>query len=141
VSTQNPVESGYLDPRPIVFFDGACPLCRREIAHYRRIDGEERLRWVDAASEADTLVGHGLDLERAMAELHVLDGYGHWHRGVDAFLVIWSHLSGYRWLAHLISILRLRVPLGLIYRRFAAWRYRNRCGRNGCAAAVGSRGG
>ncbi len=138
--TQNPVGPGYLNPRPIVFYDGACPLCSREIAHYRRVDGAARLHWVDAATESQTLAEHGLDLERAMAELHVLDGNGRWQRGVDAFLVIWSHLPPYRWLARLISILGLHTPLGYVYRRFAAWRYRNRCGTNSCAAAPGSRG-
>jgi predicted DCC family thiol-disulfide oxidoreductase YuxK len=128
------------EQRPVVFYDGACPLCSREIAHYRRIDRARRLRWVDAATEAKILAAHGLDLERAMAELHVLDGNGGWHRGVDAFLVIWSRLPAYRWLARLVSTLDLRTPLGFVYRHFAAWRYRNRCGTNSCAAAMGSRG-
>jgi predicted DCC family thiol-disulfide oxidoreductase YuxK len=124
----------------MVFFDGACPLCRREIAHYRRIDRARRLRWVDAATEAKILAVHGLDLERAMAELHVLDGNGCWQRGIDAFLVIWSHLPAYRWQARLISALRLRAPLGFAYRRFAAWRYRRRCGTSGCTLITGTRG-
>lgn len=128
------------EQRPVVFYDGACPLCSREIAHYRRCDGAARLQWVDAATEAEILAGHGLDPERAMAELHVLDGNGRWQRGVDAFLVIWTHLPAYRWLARLISVLRLRIPLGFAYRRFAAWRYRHRCATNSCAAAAGSQG-
>jgi len=140
VSTQNHAGPGYLDPRPIVFFDGACPLCRREIAHYRRIDRMQRLHWVDAATEAKILAAHGLDPERAMAELHVLDGNGRWQRGVDAFLVIWSHLPAYRWLARLVSVLRLRAPVGFAYRRFAAWRYRHRCGTSGCTVTAGTRG-
>ena len=140
MSTQNHAGPGYLDPRPIVFFDGACPLCRREIAHYRRIDRVQRLHWVDAATEAKILAAHGLDQERAMAELHVLDGNGRWQRGVDAFLVIWSHLPAYRWLARLVSVLGLRAPLGIAYRRFAAWRCRHRCGTSGCTVAAGTRG-
>jgi predicted DCC family thiol-disulfide oxidoreductase YuxK len=128
------------EQRPVVFYDGACPLCRREIAHYRRIDRVQRLHWVDAATEAKILSAHGLDPERAMAELHVLDGNGRWQRGVDAFLVIWSHLPAYRWLARLVSVLRLRSPLGFAYRRFAAWRYRHRCGTSGCTVATGTRG-
>ena len=75
-----------------------------------------------------------------MAELHVLDGNGGWHRGVDAFLVIWSRLPAYRWLARLVSALGLRPPLGYAYRHFAAWRYRRRCGTNSCTVATGSRG-
>lgn len=130
-------EKHYKTPRPVVFFDGACPLCRREIAHYRRIDRARRLCWVDAASEPGALARHELSLEDAMAELHVLDTAGRWQRGVDAFLVIWNHLPAYRWLAKIVTALGLRRPLGSAYRHFAAWRNRHRCGNSGCAANRG----
>jgi predicted DCC family thiol-disulfide oxidoreductase YuxK len=140
VSSSSHRASAILDyPRPVVFYDGACPLCRREIAHYRRVDHAGRLRWVDAAGEVHTLAGFGLSLEDAMAELHVLDAAGAWQRGVDAFVVIWEHLPRYRWLARLVSALGLRGPLGFAYQRFAAWRYRRRCSADGCAAANGAR--
>jgi predicted DCC family thiol-disulfide oxidoreductase YuxK len=98
------------------------------------------LRWVDAATEAETLAAHGLDLDHAMAELHVLDGNGGWHRGVDAFLMIWSRLPAYRWLARLVSSFGLRAPLKFVYRYFAAWRCRRRCDAGACTAATGTRG-
>jgi predicted DCC family thiol-disulfide oxidoreductase YuxK len=122
---------------PVVFFDGGCPLCRREIAHYRRIDTGQRLRWVDAVSEPGALKTHGLSLQAAMAELHVLDGNGCWRRGIDAFLVIWQQLPAYRWLAKIIITLGLRRPLAFAYRHFAAWRNRRRCGDHGCSANSG----
>ena len=127
------------DQRPVVFYDGVCPLCRREIAHYRRLDREDRLRWIDAAAETEVLARHGLSVQAAMAELHVLDTVGRWQRGVDAFLVIWQHLPGYRWLERLVRGLHLRRPLGFLYRRFAAWRYRRRCSTGGCVTAQGRR--
>ena len=125
--------------RPVVFYDGDCPLCRREIAHYRHLDREARLRWVDAAAETEVLASHGLSVQAAMAELHVLDTSGHWQRGVDAFLVIWQHLPGYRWLGRLVRGLWLRRPLGFLYRHFAAWRYRRRCSEGGCVTAQSRR--
>jgi predicted DCC family thiol-disulfide oxidoreductase YuxK len=140
MSRQIPMEAGPSNARPTVFFDGACPLCCREIAHYRRIDRAQQLRWVDAATEAETLAANGLDLDRVMAELHVLDGTGGWHRGVDAFLMIWSRLPAYRWLARLVSSFGLRAPLKFVYRYFAAWRCRRRCDAGACTAATGTRG-
>lgn len=35
------------DCRPVAFYDGGCGLCRREIAHYRAIDRDNRIEWVD----------------------------------------------------------------------------------------------
>jgi predicted DCC family thiol-disulfide oxidoreductase YuxK len=32
-----PFQTASLD-RPVVFYVGGCPLCRREISHYRRLD-------------------------------------------------------------------------------------------------------
>lgn len=138
MATGHHLQTLIASPQPVVFFDGACPLCSREIAHYRRIDKTQRLHWVDAYNQQDVLAGYGLDLQRAMAELHVLDDSGHWHRGVDAFIVIWDHLPGYRWLARLISITGLRTPLGFAYRHFAAWRYRRRCDTGSCATSIDS---
>ena len=138
MATHRSVSEHHSGPnRPMVFFDGGCPLCRREIAHYRRIDTAPRLCWVDAASKPDALNRYGVSLEAAMAELHVLDGTGRWQRGIDAFLVIWQQLPAYRWLAKIITTLGLRRPLAFAYRHFAAWRNRRRCSDHGCAANRG----
>ena len=137
MTTQLDVLPQHSEPHlPVVFFDGSCPLCRREIAHYRRIDTAQRMYWVDAVSEPEALSRHGLSLEAAMAELHVLDATGRWQRGVDAFLVIWQHLPAYRWLAKLVTVLNLRRPLGFIYRHFAAWRNRQRCETGRCTTSA-----
>ena len=136
VNNQSIAVSDAIQPAcPVVFYDGDCPLCRREISHYRRMDRAMRLQWVDAASDAGTLAVYGLSLEQAMAELHVQDGAGRWHRGIDAFVLIWSCLPAYRWLARVVSVTGLRRPLAVAYRYFARWRYRRRCGKHGCTSA------
>ena len=63
MTTQLDVSAQHSEPHlPVVFFDGGCPLCRREIAHYRRIDTAQRLCWVDAASEPEALQRHGVSM-------------------------------------------------------------------------------
>ena len=124
-----------LDPataRPVVFFDGACPLCRREIAHFRRLRGAQRLRWVDIARDPGTLAAYGLDPAAAMARFHVLDGRGHWQTGAWGFAELWSHLPAYRWLARAIRLLHLLPLLDLGYTKFARWRVRPRCRAGTC---------
>jgi predicted DCC family thiol-disulfide oxidoreductase YuxK len=115
-----------------VFFDGACPLCRREIAHYRRLRGADRLHWVDLARERDLLADYGLNHDVAMARFHVLDGRGQWQTGAWGFAELWSHLPAYRWLARTLRALHLLPLLDRAYGRFARWRLQGRCRSGSC---------
>ena len=36
-------------PALTIYYDGSCPLCRREIAFYRRLRATMRLDWVDVS--------------------------------------------------------------------------------------------
>jgi predicted DCC family thiol-disulfide oxidoreductase YuxK len=116
------------DQSATVFYDGGCPLCRREIAHYRRLDRQGELRWVDISREPEVLRDHGLAVETAMARLHVLGGDGRWHTGAKGFAHLWSRLPGYRWLSRFVATARLLPLLERGYSRFARWRLRRRSG-------------
>ena len=120
---------------PILFFDGGCPLCRREIAHYRRLDREGRIHWVDIHSDPAALAPYGIAPEEAMRRIHAINEDGRPISGVAAFVLVWRHLPGYRWLVRGLSGLRLVGPLDRAYGRFAAWRYRRRCDRSVCGTA------
>lgn len=112
--------------RPTVFFDGQCSLCRREIAHYRRQPGSDRIEWVDITRETDLLAAHGLQQRTAMARLHVRDAEGRWHTGAWGFAELWSHLARYRWLARGLRISGTLRLLDRFYTGFARWRLRRR---------------
>jgi predicted DCC family thiol-disulfide oxidoreductase YuxK len=118
--------------KPTVFYDGSCPLCGREIAHYRRLRGSEKLRWVDIAQDNATLSTFGLDKELAMARFHVMDAKGCWQKGAYGFVEMWSHLPVYRWLAFTVRALRLSSLLDRAYNRFARWRSRRNCSATQC---------
>ena len=113
-------------PAVRVFYDGACPLCRREIAHYRRLRGADRLDWVDIARDDAALRDHGLRREQAMARMHVLDATGRWQTGVWAFVELWSYLPGYHWLARILLNTGTLPLLDRGYARFARWRLQGR---------------
>jgi hypothetical protein len=49
----------------IVYFDGKCPLCSREVAHYRDQVKAEPVSFDDIAADNFGTVNHGLDLARA----------------------------------------------------------------------------
>ena len=73
------------DPALIVWYDGGCPLCRREIALMRRLDRANRVEFVDAASPA-TLCP--LDRGLLLSRLHALEN-NVLHSGVAAFAAMW----------------------------------------------------
>jgi demethoxyubiquinone hydroxylase (CLK1/Coq7/Cat5 family)/predicted DCC family thiol-disulfide oxidoreductase YuxK len=91
-----------------VLYDGACPLCRREIAHARRLAerrGDARLAFVDIA--ADPCSGDTCDAaerEQLLARFHVQRADGSRASGAAAFVLMWSRLPGWRWLSRLARL-------------------------------------
>ena len=118
--------------QPIVFYDGGCPLCRREIAHYQRIDRERCIQWADIQQEADTLQAHGLSWEQAMQRMHVRDSDGQMVSGAAAFVVLWRQFPRYRFLAGLVSLPGIHWAAEQVYTVFARRRYRSRCNDQVC---------
>ena len=114
------------------FYDGGCPMCSREIEHYRSIDRAQRIDWIDITSDDAALAEAGLDRETAMRRLHVREPDGRLLSGVAAFTAIWQRLPRWRGLARLIIALRLTKPLDWVYARFADWRFSRRCAEGAC---------
>ncbi len=44
-----------------VFFDGACPLCSREVSHYKKRDLHNKIEWIDIAQPTFNAASFGLD--------------------------------------------------------------------------------
>ena len=64
------------DGRPVtavdieVYYDGACPMCAREIAMLRRLDRAGRIRFVDIAAPGFDAGTVGVSQEALMARIH-----------------------------------------------------------------------
>jgi len=118
--------------RPIVFFDGSCPLCRREMNHYRRIDRSGSIQWVDISSDVETLKSYDIPFDWAMRILHAVNKSGQVVVGVSAFVLIWGYLDYYKHLAKIVQFFKLEKVLNYFYQHFARWRYQKRC-KGGCS--------
>lgn len=88
-----PVET---DPRAAirVFYDGACPLCRREIGWYQGKDGAQRIDWVDVAGSGEVNVPDGLTRQDLMLRFTVQRRDGVTARGAAGFVAVWRALPG-----------------------------------------------
>ena len=123
----------------VVIYDGQCPLCSREIAHYRRRRGAQRICWVDATREEQELAALGIGREEALARFHVRDQEGQWRTGAAAFVLLWSQLPAYAWLARLVSGLRLLPVMERGYTLFLRGRQRRDCRGGACRVPGGER--
>lgn len=127
-STNTPVSR-----KPIVFFDGGCPMCEKEINHYKKVDRLGKIEWVDITTSPEKLQEYDISLTSALERLHCINAYGEKVSGVAGFLLIWDNLPYYRRLAALVKLLHLDSPLELLYSRFAVWRFKRRCKTGQCS--------
>lgn len=109
--------------RPTVYFDGACPLCRREIAFYRRKRGAEAVAWVDVANGTPTLPD-GLSPAAAKSRFHVATETGELKSGGDAFAYLWTRFPAFRWAGRIASTAPAVWLLERLYRLFLRFRPR-----------------
>jgi predicted DCC family thiol-disulfide oxidoreductase YuxK len=81
-----------------VWYDGACPLCRREIGVYRGLRPHTPVCFADVSDTA-LPVPPGTTREQLLARFHVRSPDGQLLSGARAFLALWATLPGWHWLA------------------------------------------
>ena len=100
-----------------VLYDGACPLCRREIAVYRDLKALQPVAWRDV-SAAHCVLPDGGSREDYLARFHVQLGNGQVVSGAAAFVALWSVLPGWRWLGRFARLPGMMALLETTYRLF-----------------------
>ena len=90
--------------RPVVYFDGGCPVCSREIKFYQTRTDSGQFAWVDVTQADEAALGPGLSRTAALARMHVRLANGTVVDGAAAFAEIWRSTPGLRWLGLLLAI-------------------------------------
>lgn len=114
-----------------VLYDGACPLCRREIAVYQGLQADAPVCFADVSDPATELPAM-TPRDQLLARFHVRHADGRLDSGAAAFVALWARLPGWRvlaWLARLPGVLWVmeRVYRGflrvrpVLQRRVVAW--------------------
>lgn len=105
-----------LPPRPVVtvWFDGACPLCTREIALMRRLDRRHAIHFIDIARPEASCP---LDREAMLARFHACEN-GRMLNGAAAFAALWRAIPLLRPLGLLARLPGVLWGLERLYRLF-----------------------
>ena len=117
-----------------VFFDGGCPLCRREIDLLRRWDRRNRIRFTDLTQIDFQSGDFEKQYDELMAQMHGRLPDGRWVTGVEVFRCMYSAVG----FGPLVVFTRLPVIsqiLDFIYQRFAKNRLKltGRCTAESCS--------
>ena len=98
-----------------VWFDGSCPLCRREVALMRRLDRDRAVDFIDVGT------GDGVcPIDRAdlLNRFHAREGDGPMLSGAAAFAAMWRALPLLRPFGLIARHPTILVILDWLYRLF-----------------------
>jgi ubiquinone biosynthesis monooxygenase Coq7 len=105
-----------------VYYDGACPLCRREIEFYRRRSANAAIDWVDASAGDEGSIAPDLKRAEALERFHVRLPDGRLESGARGFGELWAAVPGFHWLGRLALTRPAHPILEFAYRRFLRFR-------------------
>jgi predicted DCC family thiol-disulfide oxidoreductase YuxK len=116
-----------------LFYDGACPLCRREVAMLRRLDRRGRLGFTDIAAAGFDPEPLGVTRAALMARIHGRLANGALVEGMEVFRRAYAAV-GFGPLVAVTRLPGLRRLFDTTYRLFAANRLRltGRCAAGSC---------
>ncbi len=116
-----------------VFFDGACPLCKREVSLLQRMDKHRRIRFTDIAAKDFDATALQIDWQTLMERIHGRLPDGSFVQGVEVFRRMYAAV-GFAPLVALTRIPGISHLLEIGYRLFAKNRLKltGRCTHQSC---------
>ncbi len=96
-----------------VFFNNSCNICKLEIDHYKK-NSDQNLEWVDITNNQQAVDLTSKSKEELLRRLHVIDN-GQVIGGAKAFIIIWSKIPKYNFLAKILSFKPLFILFHYAY--------------------------
>jgi len=121
-----------------VYFDGACPLCRREVAFYQRQQGADRIEWRDISLTNAEDVAPGLSRAAALRRFHASTPDTGTVSGAAAFAELWLALPRFAPAGRMMRLPGIRHVLDVAYSGYLLVRpslqrlFRSRAGPDDC---------
>lgn len=101
-----------------ILYNGRCPICAREIAHYRALALRHGAPLAFEDLHQSDLTDWALTAEQAKRRIHARPRPGApVVSGVEAFALLWRALPGWRWLGRIAMLPVVRPMAALIYER------------------------
>ncbi len=96
-----------------VFFNNSCNICKIEVDHYKKNSNED-IEWVDITNNQQALDLTSKSKEELLRRLHVIEN-GEVIGGAKAFIIIWSKIPKYNFLAKILSFKPLFILFHYAY--------------------------
>tara|TARA_Y100000768_G_scaffold373714_1_gene342647 strand:- start:9206 stop:9559 length:354 start_codon:yes stop_codon:yes gene_type:complete len=84
-----------------VLFNDSCSICSKEISHYKSLDNN--INWIDINDLEIACKISGKNHKELLRRLHVISN-DKVYSGVRAFIIMWSNIPRYKWIAKLVSL-------------------------------------
>jgi predicted DCC family thiol-disulfide oxidoreductase YuxK len=97
-----------------VFFDGECPLCRKEINFYKKISQDSQISWINIEGASFDAGTTGLSKDKLKARFHVMLN-DEVYTGGYAFLQLWSFIPGFAWATKVLDKAFFPKLLDIVY--------------------------
>jgi predicted DCC family thiol-disulfide oxidoreductase YuxK len=124
-----------------VFYNGACPVCRKHVARFQKISAGRSplIAWADSAAAPWALRRWHVDPAEALVRLYAVTDDGRLLSGAAAFSRLWRELPGYRALGVIVGLPGIRQIADGLYSLIYVRDLRRRmaaegrlCGTNFC---------
>jgi uncharacterized protein len=102
---------------PDVFYNGDCPVCSAEIGAYAAHCARtaSAVNFIDACRHPNGLTDYGLFRDHLERRLYMKTTDGRVYSGIEALVLLWGRMPGYRWLAAVVGNRAVKPLAELFY--------------------------